>query len=72
MGDQQDLNKLAEKIGLNSEGELAWQAMLSIFRRVKETDTTVWNEWMGKITAQGSKFSNEQKIAFLKIAEGFQ
>jgi len=69
VGDEQDLSKLAEKIGMNSEGELAWQAMLNIFKRLKETDTAVWKEWVGKITAQGSKFSNEQRIVFLKIAE---
>jgi hypothetical protein len=69
LGDKQDLSKLAEKIGMNSEGELAWQAMLNIFRRLKEGDAAVWKEWVGRISPQGSKFSNEQKIAFLKIAE---
>ena len=69
VGDEQDLGKLAEKIGMNSEGELAWQAMLNIFRRLKETDTAVWKEWVGRLSSQNDKFSNEQRIAFLKIAE---
>jgi HEAT repeat protein len=68
-GGEQDLNALAAKIGMNSEGDLAWQAMLSIFKRLKETDVAVWKEWIGKLTSDGSKLSNEQRIAFLKIAE---
>jgi HEAT repeat protein len=69
-GGEQDLSPLAGKIGMNSEGDLAWQAMLSIFRRLKETDLSVWKEWIGKLMPDGSKLSNEQRIAFLKIAEG--
>ena len=67
-GAVEDLSWLADKIGLNSEGELAWQAMLSIFRKLKETDAA-WKQWVGTLTSQDSKLSREQKIAFLKIAE---
>jgi len=68
VGGKEDLNWLAEKIGLNSESDPAWQAMLKIF---SGTDAGVLKEWMDKLTAQGSKIklSDEQKIDFLKIAE---
>ncbi|MFC1633788.1 hypothetical protein ACFL5Z_03015 [Planctomycetota bacterium] len=68
-GDKNDLNHLAEKIGKNSEGELAWQAMLNIFKRLKESDAGVWKEWVGKLASGNGGYSNEQRIAFLKIAE---
>src|SRR4030043_1171058 len=68
VGGKEDLNWLAEKIGLNSESDPAWQAMLKIFTG---SDTSVLKEWMDKLTLQSSKvkLSNEQKINFLKIAE---
>ena len=68
-GDVNDLNHLAEKIGKNSEGELAWQAMLNIFKRFKESDAGVWKEWVGNIASGNGGYSHEQRIAFLKIAE---
>lgn len=68
VGGKEDLNWLAEKIGVNSESDPAWQAMLKIFN---SSDAGVFKEWMEKLTAQGSKFklSDEQKIGFLEIAE---
>ena len=68
VGGKEDLNWLAEKIGLNSESDPAWQAMLKIF---SGSDTGVLKEWMDKLTGQNSKIklSNEQKIDFLEIAE---
>ena len=68
VGGKEDLNWLAEKIGVNSESDPAWQAMLKIFTG---SDTGVLKEWMDKLTAQISKIklSEEQKIDFLKIAE---
>jgi len=62
------LTWLAEKIGSNSEGGPAWQAMLKIF---DGSDSAVLNEWIDKFTSQSSKvkLSDEQKIAFLKKAE---
>ena len=68
-GDEQDLNNLAEKIGKNSEGDLAWQAMLNIFKRLNESKTAVWKEWMGRLTSEGGSYTNDQRIAFLKNAE---
>ncbi len=68
VGSSEDLNWLAEKIGSNSESDLAWQAMLKIFNG---SDAGVLKEWMDKLTLPSSKvkLSNEQKISFLKIAE---
>jgi tetratricopeptide (TPR) repeat protein len=68
VGSKEDLNWLAEKIGVNSESDPAWQAMLKIFNG---SDASLLKEWMDKLTAQGSKIklSDEQKIDFLKIVE---
>ena len=68
VGGKKDLNWLAEKIGVNSESDPAWQAMLKIFTG---SDTGVLKEWMDKLTAQSGKIklSDEQKIDFLEIAE---
>ena len=67
-GGKEDLIWLADKIGLNSESEPAWQAMLKIF---KNSNIGVLKEWMGKLTGQSSKYqlSDEQKIDFLEIAK---
>jgi len=68
VGGKDDLYWLTEKIGSNSESGPAWQAMLKIFNG---SDSGILNEWMGKFTSQNSKskLSDQQKIAFLKIAE---
>jgi len=68
VGGREDLDWLAEKIGLNSESDPAWQAMLKIFTG---SDTGVLKEWMDILTVQSSKIklSDEQKIDFLEIAE---
>ncbi len=66
-GGKEDLTWLVEKIGSNSESGPAWQAMLKIFNG---SDSGILNEWMDKFTSQSSKkLSDQQKIAFLKIAE---
>ena len=68
-GGKEDLTWLAEKIGSNSESGPAWQAMLKIFNG---SDSGILNEWMDKFTSQNSKSKlsdEQQKIAFLKIAE---
>jgi hypothetical protein len=67
VGGKEDLNWLSEKIGINSESDPAWQAMLKIFTG---SDTGVLKEWMDKLTVQSSKIklSDEQKIDFLEIA----
>jgi tetratricopeptide (TPR) repeat protein len=69
VGDENDLNNLTDKIGKNSEGELAWQAMMSIFRRLDESKVAVWKEWVGKLASGNGGYSNEQRIAFFKNAE---
>jgi hypothetical protein len=69
VGGKEDLSWLSEKLGLNSEGEAAWQAMLKILRDLKDSDTVAWKQWVDKLTSQNSNLSNEQKIAFLKTAE---
>ena len=68
VGGKEDLKWLVEKIGVNSESDPAWQAMLKIFTG---SDTSVLKEWMDKLTGQSSKIklSEEQKIDFLDIAE---
>ncbi|MHC4323473.1 MAG: hypothetical protein ACYSUX_04275 [Planctomycetota bacterium] len=68
VGGKEDLNWLAEKIGVNSESDPAWQAMLKI---LTDSDIGVLKEWMDKLTAQSSKIklSDAQKIDFLEIAE---
>lgn len=68
VGGRDDLTWLAEKIGTNSESGPAWQAMCKIFNG---SDSGILNEWMDKFTSQSSKskLSDQQKIAFLKIAE---
>ncbi|MHC4507374.1 MAG: HEAT repeat domain-containing protein [Planctomycetota bacterium] len=66
VGGKDDLDWLSEKLGLNAEGELAWQAMLKI---LKDSDAATWRLWADIFTSDSSKLTNEQKIAFLKAAE---
>ncbi len=68
VGGKEDLIWLAEKIGSNTESELAWQAMLKIFNG---SDADVMNQWIDKLVSESSKvsLSDEQKISFLEIAE---
>ncbi len=68
IGGKEDLKWLEAKIGSNSEGGLAWQAMLKIF---DGSDSATLKEWMEKLTSKESntKLLNDQKIAFLKKAE---
>jgi len=68
VGAKEDLVWLVEKIGSSPEGKLAWQAMLKIFNG---SDASVVNEWIDKFFSQNSQIglSDEQKIAFLEIAD---
>lgn len=68
VGNKEDLPKLVEKIGSNSESGPAWQAMLKIF---DGSDSATLKDWMEKLTSPQSRInlSKEQKIAFLKKAE---
>jgi hypothetical protein len=68
VGGKDDLTWLLVKIGSNSEGVPAWQAMLKIF---DGSDTATLKEWMETLTSPESKtkLPADQKIAFLKKAE---
>jgi len=71
VGSQEDLAWLSGKIGSTAEGEseLAWQAMLDIF---KNSEADVLNAWIAKFDSSSTKakLSAEQNISFLEIAEG--
>ena len=68
VGGNEDLPWLAGKIGLNSESEPAWQAMLKIFGGA---DAAVLSDWVGTFVAEngGIQASDSQRITFLEIAE---
>jgi len=70
VGDKEDLIWLVDKIGKSTEGELAWDMMLSIFN-LKSSDATVLADWLDRFSLQTSKFklSDEQMLSFLLIAE---
>lgn len=68
VGAKEDLVWLVEKIGPNPEGKAAWQAMIKIFNT---SDTSVLNEWIDRFFSKNSqiKLSDDQKIAFLEMAD---
>ncbi len=68
VGAKEDLSWLAEQIGSKPEAKAAWQSMLKIFNG---SDTNVINEWIDKFFSKEGPItlSNEQKIAFLEIAD---
>jgi HEAT repeat protein len=70
VGGPQDLDWLAEKVGVAGDGEpvWAWQAMLKIFRR---SDPSVLSVWTAKIKtlAEAGKLATDQRIAFLTLVE---
>ncbi|MHC4355017.1 MAG: HEAT repeat domain-containing protein [Planctomycetota bacterium] len=62
-----DLPWLAEKIGVKSESDPAWKAMMGIFN---SSGADVLNKWVWLAAEAGkTKLINEQKILFLEIAE---
>ncbi|MHC4569401.1 MAG: hypothetical protein ACYTE3_27050, partial [Planctomycetota bacterium] len=63
-----DLPWLAEKIGVNSESDPAWKAMMGIFNS-PSSGADVLNDWVGPLAAEASKLNDEQKILFLEVAE---
>ncbi|MCX5647244.1 MAG: HEAT repeat domain-containing protein [Phycisphaerae bacterium] len=67
-GTVQDLDWLAEKVGIAGDGEAAWQAMLKIFKR---SDLAILPGWAAKIDvlAAGGKIATEQRIAFFTLVE---
>jgi HEAT repeat protein len=67
-GTAQDLDWLAERVGVAGEGEAAWRAMLKIFKR---SDLAVLAGWAAKIDvlAVAGKATTEQRIAFFTLVE---
>jgi HEAT repeat protein len=62
-GDKRDLEWLSEKIGVNSEGKPAWQAMSNIF---KGSDANTVNNWVERLAGEkNTRLTDQQKIAFL-------
>ena len=67
-GTPQELDWLAEKLGVAGESDPAWQAMLKVFRR---SPSTVLAEWVVKIKtlAAVGKLTPERQIAFFVTVE---
>ncbi len=68
VGRKDDLQWLWDKVGANSEGKSAWQAMLKIFNNC---DVNVIDAWMVKFDSSQSsvKLSEEQCVSFFELAE---
>jgi HEAT repeat protein len=68
VGGKDDLPWLWDKIGANSEGKTAWQAMLKIFNNC---DVNVIEDWIGRFDSQAGKgkLSDEQCVSFFELAE---
>ena len=68
VGGKDDLSWLWDKLGANSEGKTAWQAMLKIFNNC---DINVIESWVGKFDSQpgNGKLSDEQCVSFFELAE---
>lgn len=67
VGNVDDLNWLAEKITAKTYSDIAWQAMLRIF---KSSEIDVLNRWVDKLcVAEGLNLSREQKLSYLDIVE---
>lgn len=70
VGGKDDLLWLWDKVGANSEGKLAWQAMLDIFNNC---DTNVIEGWVGKFNSQSvngnGKLPDEQYVSFFELVE---
>lgn len=65
VGGSEDINWLSAKIGSSSESDPCWQAMLMIFRRDNGKLVSDWTEMI----ISNEKLSQDQKTAFLEIAE---
>jgi len=68
VGGREDLAWLWEKVGAAAESDLAWGAMLRIFKRC---ELEVFAEWTDKLSlsAEGPKLSEGQMLVFFEIAE---
>jgi len=70
VGGKGELVWLAKKIGSPGESELAWQAMLKIFKS-SSCDAATLDEWIGVFSSSTeSKLSEEQMLSLLETAEG--
>jgi len=71
VGGKGDLVWLAKKIGSAAESDLAWQAMLQIFKN-PGSDAAVLDKWIREFdsTNTDGKLSDERMISLLEIAEG--
>jgi HEAT repeat protein len=70
VGGEGDLDWLAKRIGSSAESDLAWQAMLKIFRR-PSCEAAVLDSWVSKFDSanNGREFSEDKMVSLLKIAE---
>jgi len=68
VGGREDLVWLWDKVGSGAESDLAWGAMLRIFKRC---EPEVLAEWTARLTESGEKprLSDEQILFFFEIAE---
>jgi HEAT repeat protein len=68
VGGKDDLSWLWDKLGANSEGKTAWQAMLKIFNNC---DVNAIESWIGRFDSQAGKgkLSDEQCVSFFELAE---
>ncbi|NLH40255.1 MAG: HEAT repeat domain-containing protein [Planctomycetes bacterium] len=65
-GGAQELDWLAEKLGVAGEGDASWQAILKIFRR---SPSTLLAEWAAKIKSPpiAGRLTPEQQISFFDM-----
>ncbi|MHC4193540.1 MAG: HEAT repeat domain-containing protein [Planctomycetota bacterium] len=70
VGGEGDLDWLAKRIDSTAEGDLAWQAMLKIFRR-PSCEATVLDAWVNKFSSADieRELSEDRMVSLLKIAE---
>ncbi|MHC4191422.1 MAG: HEAT repeat domain-containing protein [Planctomycetota bacterium] len=70
VGGKGDLVLLAKKIGLTGEGELAWQAMLNIFKS-SSCNAGFLDKWIAEFNSTSAKgpLSDEQMVSLLETAE---
>jgi hypothetical protein len=68
VGGVEDLGWLWEKVGRAGEGDLAWEAMVKIFR---VSDATVLAQWIGRFNAANGekRLSDDRKLVVFEIAE---
>ena len=68
VGGPDDLQWLASKIGVTSDSEQTWQAMLKIFKR---SDWPVLNDWITKFSNGDPplQLTDEQRISFFEFVE---